>query len=350
MILFALLPVAAFVVFFIFLNQRIQTPNPLQRRAESFLTACVVWAVYLTLVTEFLSLFRAIHLPGLILAWSAVIGFTYYTGRNRFFKQELIYPKDRSLDLSPAKCGLENKFYLAAIFAIVIITGIVAWFAAPNTWDSHTYHMARVAHWAQNQSVAHYATAELRQFYHPPWAEFAVLHFQVLTQSDQFSSLVGWFSMIASLITCGLLTARLGGNRRTILLSMFIAAAIPVGILLASSTKNDYVAAFWILAFVYYLFKHHEKPSQWTVAALGSCLGIALLTKGFSFIYLIPYLAWMAFREIRKVTFLTGIGRITMVLAIALALNAGNLLRNILLCGPPGGSEWKTSIPSYLSK
>lgn len=44
-----------------------------------------------------------------------------------------------------------------------------------------TYHMSRVAHWAQNRNVEHYPTPIVRQLFQPPWAEFAILQSYVLT-------------------------------------------------------------------------------------------------------------------------------------------------------------------------
>jgi hypothetical protein len=37
---------------------------------------------------------------------------------------------------------------------VVALTGALALFAAPTTWDSMTYHLARVADWAQDHTVS----------------------------------------------------------------------------------------------------------------------------------------------------------------------------------------------------
>ncbi|GAI89103.1 unnamed protein product, partial [marine sediment metagenome] len=52
--------------------------------------------------------------------------------------------------------------------------------------------MARVAHWAQQGSVAHYASGVKNQILMSPGAEFAVLHLYVLGSGDQLVNFVGW--------------------------------------------------------------------------------------------------------------------------------------------------------------
>ena len=44
--------------------------------------------------------------------------------------------------------------------------------AYPNNWDSMTYHLTRVEHWMQRQTVIHYATNNVRQVSQPPLAEY----------------------------------------------------------------------------------------------------------------------------------------------------------------------------------
>ena len=74
-------------------------------------------------------------------------------------------------------CARRLDLAMAAWIAVVVaLTGAIALFAVPITWDSMTYHLARVAHWAQDHTVAFYPTHVVRQLYPPPWAEYAMLH------------------------------------------------------------------------------------------------------------------------------------------------------------------------------
>ena len=115
-----------------------------------------------------------------------------------------------------------------------------------------TYHMSRVAHWIQNQSVAHYPTNIPRQLELAPWAEFTVTHFQLLTGGDRLANSVQWFSMAGSLLGVSLIAQQLGAGVVGQVLAVVFAATIPMGILQGSSTQNDYVVTFWLICVAYY--------------------------------------------------------------------------------------------------
>ncbi len=121
------------------------------RRAA--LRSAILWGCYLTAVTELLSLIHAIQAIWLTFAWGGACLFlgvilircARQNGGLRIPRVEL--PK-----------GWGARALLGAIAAVVILTAVVAWFAPPQTWDSLNYHMSRVAHWAQDRSVAPLAT------------------------------------------------------------------------------------------------------------------------------------------------------------------------------------------------
>ncbi len=82
----------------------------------------------------------------------------------------------------------------------MLVTGIIALDKVPASYDLMTYRPGRTVHWQQkNQSVAYYP-AHLAPFYQNPWAEFAILHFRLLSGDDSLAQGVQWFSMAGSLI------------------------------------------------------------------------------------------------------------------------------------------------------
>lgn len=67
---------------------------------------------------------------------------------------------------------------------------------APNTYDSMSYHMTRVVHWMQNNSVSYYLTGIDRQNIFPPGAEYLILFFQIIMGTDYLAGLVQLFSFL----------------------------------------------------------------------------------------------------------------------------------------------------------
>ena len=161
--------------------------------------------------------------------------------------------------------------------------------AVPINPDSMTYHLARVAHWAQNGSVAFYPTHIVRQLYQPPWAEFAVLHLFIFAGGDRLVNLVQWVSMVASLMGVSAIARQLGAGWRGQLLSAFACATIPMGILQSRTPQNDYAAALWLVCLVSALLAMDSRPGALPTLGAGASLGLALLTKGTSYVFTAPF-------------------------------------------------------------
>lgn len=196
------------------------------------------------------------------------------------------------------------------------------------------YHMSRVVHWAQNHSVAHYATHEIRQLIFPPWAEFAITHFQILSEGDRFANLVQWFSLVGSLVGVSLLAEHLGANSRSQILVVVVCATLPMGILQGSSTQNDATVSFWLICLVYYLMLMRTRAHWAYSCAAGVSLGLALLTKATAYIIAAPFLVWFALEQLKTLRWALW-KPIFMIAIVTVSLNLGHYARNITAFGHP---------------
>jgi hypothetical protein len=290
---------------------------------RAFLLAAISWGALLTASTELLSLCQGINRLSLSLFWGAVIlcasiGFNRSRSKLRFIRprRELI-------------------LFFIPIGFILATTCLIAIVAPPNNWDSMTYHMGRVVHWIQNHSVAHYPTNIVRQLYFAPWAEFAIMHLQILSGGgDYFANLVQWFAFCGCIIGVSLITEQLGADRFRQMFAAVIAATIPMAILQSTSTQNDLVAAFWLVCFVY--FGMHLLETGETRAAIpaGAALALAILTKGTAYLYALPFVVWFFLVLIRSN--LRQLLKVTLIVSLAiLILNGGHFMRNTALWGNP---------------
>jgi hypothetical protein len=301
----------------------------------SFLIAAVTWGVFLTLATEILSLFFLIDLWPLVIVWSLFsLGLIILLARRRFSLHEAwgdLQGKIRSL--------IANRFDTFLLVCLIIILGVVwviALVAAPNTWDSMTYHLGRVLHWIQNKSISFYPTSIIWQLFLNPWGEFAILHFQILSRGDHFSNLVQWFSMVGSVSGVTLIAKELKASKRGQLLAAIVCVTIPSAILQGSSTQNDLAASFWLVCFVYFILLLMRDLKIVFVLSAGSALGLAVLTKATAYIVAFPFVVWFLISSMKtfkkqKIIWIALIG------LIALGINFGHYSRNYDLFGSPLG-------------
>jgi len=299
-----------------------------------FLSAAVVWGTLLTIILEVLNLFKAILLWPLLGAWSlclilAILGWIKIIGSPKNLVRDFKIP-----DILPVEF-----FLLGSIVFIAGTVGIIAVIAPPNTFDSMTYHMARVMHWMQNESIDYYPAHILRQLYLNPWSEFAILDFQILTGTDRLANLVQWFSMIGSAIGVSLIAKELGTSRRGQIFSAVVSITIPMGIVQGSSTQNDYTVTFWLICFVvYWMLNLRAKVSHWKALALGASIGLALLTKGTAYLYVLPFVIWLGLSVLRTRK-ATNLLWLSVAALIALTINCGYYLRNYQVFSNPLGID-----------
>ena len=123
--------------------------------------------------------------------------------------------------LPPAStAGLVCVALIAAALATIALT------SAPNSPDAMEYHLPRVAHWIQNQTVAHYPTSSERQLRAGPGAEFAILQLQILSGGDRFAGLVQWLAMLGCMFGVTLIAQQLGGGHRAQVMALVVQATI----------------------------------------------------------------------------------------------------------------------------
>ena len=300
----------------------------------SFLVASMIWGVILTFSTEILNLFKIVNVGGVSVTWVSVTIILF-----------IIYIRCKRIDFkyilaSPSICA-PLRTILMMVVAIVSIVGVIALIAPPNTWDSAAYHMARVAHWVQNQNVDHYAASYLPQLYQPPWAEFAIMHLQIISDCDRFANCIQWWSMIGSILGVSILAKLFGADIRGQIFTAAFAATIPMGIMQSSSTQNDYVVTFWLVCFVCFSL-HWFNANREVISGddllhamgVGMSLGLAILTKGTAYIYASPFVIWFAVLLVKQQK-MRALQYSLLIAVMVLLLNVGHYTRNIILFGSP---------------
>ncbi len=296
----------------------------------SILSATVIWGLTILIVTEILSFINLIKFEFILTTWlllDIILAIIYFKLLNK--------------TLANIKPNFNFKLpkLLYGIAFIVILIGLIGFVAPPNNWDSMDYHMSRVVHWIQNHNIGHYPASYTPQLYQNPWSEFVIMHFQILSGGDYFANSMQWLSMIGCLIGVSLIAKQLNANLAGQFLAAVAAATIPMGILQASSTQNDFAEAFWLVCLACYvlIIVQTGKNTNWdTYLLLGCSLGLSILTKGSAYFYIFPFLLWVTISQLKYLGLKVWKPALLVVI-LALLINLNHYLRNYYIFGSPLG-------------
>lgn len=329
-----LLPIFTFLLLWILCNTLLQDHPVFAGRRNAFLLAAIAWGLVLTGITELLSPFLLLTHTGLSLAWGGVaVILAVVLFRHR--QHTGIVTEWKAVMLQVQGLSLPVKLMCLFMLIILAVTLVTALFAAPNTWDSMVYHLARVVHWEQNKSVLHYPTNIPSQLVAPPWAEYAILHFQILSRGDYCANLVQWVSMIGSAIGVSLMALRFGMGAMGQALTALFTMTLPMGILQSTSTQNDYAESFWLVCLAYFvLLAAQGHLSRMTTVFIGCSFGLALLTKYTGYMYSVPLGIWFLAATLPRYGW-KPVKASVVILLIGLAVNGGFYIRNVQTFGLP---------------
>ena len=256
----------------------------------------------------------------------------------------------------------ENKllWVISVLFFFSFLSGVLY---APNTIDSTVYHLTRIEFWIQHKNINYFATQTDRMLYQPPLAEYMILQFRVLQDSDIFSFIIQWLFALGACVGVSLLSEIAGASKKVQYLSLFVAGTIPMVILQSSSTQNDVTVSFFIVMTAYFLLKNLKENKSSTAIFSGVSIGEAILTKGTAYVFLFPICIYWGIMKLIKVfkketKFLKQLVFLACLIAPFLLICGTFYFRNFVLIGSPLGvskelfyvyNNQSHSIPSFLS-
>lgn len=266
----------------------------------SYIEACCLWMLFLFALTEGLSVLYALRFRYLFVAW----------GLLDVLLLVLLTVQWRMSGFRVREMGKAWKdgwhFGEVSYYSILFLAGAVvlllALITTPYNWDSMTYHLPRIAHWAQNRSVAHFSTNSIRQISSPVLGEFVNLHVYILCRGHDllFNLLQG-----SSYLTCAVMVAAIAGrlscDRRFRFLAALLYMSMPIAFAEALTTQVDNFATVWLLFFVYRLIEYtdRETPMRFDgitacrVGTMGLCVAWGYLTKPSVCVGMVVFALWL---------------------------------------------------------
>lgn len=272
---------------------KIDEPDPM----VSFIIGGSLWTLFLYGITELFSVFELLHFTPLLFAWS---GFTVL-----LLLHLLMCKKMKTVGTYVIKCTKKLKS-IKLISVLTIFFSLLILFLALKTvaynWDSMTYHLSRICHWAQNGTISHYSTNIIRQVASPVLGEFINLHVYILSKGkDNFFNLLQYFSY---LICAGMvynITRKLQCRRNFCRIASLLYLSMPIAFAEALTTQVDNFATIWLLYFTYILLDFtdtdkrikFDKDTVMKVWLLGLFVGFGYLTKPSVCVGMVVMVLWL---------------------------------------------------------
>lgn len=226
--------------------------------------------------------------------------------------------------------GTLNAVLLAVILANLAYVTVVAIFAAPNNFDTLSYHMPRQVRWMQDRTVAYFPANDPRLLHMPPFAEFVGVDLMILSGGDFWASLIQTAALVGCLLAGSLAVRELGGARLAQLVACaLIVTCVPV-FFQATTQKNDIVLTLWLLILLWVVLRSlRERRFGWfDGVAVGLCLGLAGLTKGTAAVYGPAPAVLAAVAVLRARPRGKAFAAITLVPVLVAVINAPHTYRN----------------------
>lgn len=228
-----------------------------------------------------------------------------------------------------------SRLKLEKIFIIPCIMAFIAlWFAldtVPYNWDSMTYHLPRLAHWTQNQSVAPYATHIDRQVGSTTLTSYVTLMVYIFSgKRDIFLNLVQCLAYITNAIFLYAIARKCNVSKRFSVVASVLYMAMPIAFAEATTTQNDNYSTMWLLFFVYLLldFIHKDRSIDWSkkniekVIFAAACMGFGYLAKPsvcFAMVIFLFFILWNVVKrkdQAKDIFKLIGIALTTLVITV----------------------------------
>lgn len=226
-------------------------------KSDAFIISFCGWIILLYAITEVLSLFQALTYKSLLICWLIISSLCIYGAIRLSYNEIILNIKSLVINTIINKKLLPLKCFLLFLLFSMIVTAIII---PPNNYDSMVYHCTRVAHWAQNQSIAHFSTHTPETVASPYLAEYINLNIYILMlKHDHFLNLLQIISYVISGVYVRAITKKLGGSRIFMIVSMLLFYSMPIAFMEAFTTQVDVFSCLVFLLFLYFIIDFWNK-------------------------------------------------------------------------------------------
>ncbi len=303
----------------------------------------VIWTAYLYVITELLSLFKAIYSVSVFVAWLVYCALCIILVKKKkegfrgllkgFFDSVKGY-------IAKLKNEPISLILMFVLLVLLFKSTVIALLTAPNNWDSMTYHLSRIMFWIENHSVAYYGTNIPRQLVSPPLAEYINMHAILLCGGDRYVNMLQNFSAYGCVVMLYAILRKLNCSRQWTLLGNILMLTMNAFYAETVSTQVDIAGSFYLLMIIFLSMEIMEsmelsinKDGIQIFVVLGANIGLLYLIKSNA---LIPVVMIILFAFIRRISKKEGFVKPTALFMIsgltALMTVIPSLVKNYKYC------------------
>ncbi len=247
---------------------------------DSVVYSIITNFLFLYADTELLSLGKVLNSNNVMISWICFLIVSIIITIIFFIKNK----KNNITDLFKAKIDYINLLFLISFIMLIVLAIKVV----PYNWDSMTYHLPRVMHWIQNNSIDFYSTNIVRQLSSPIFHEVILSNLYYLTgNTDAFFNLPQTIAFILNIILVYKISQKLGCSKGLAYLSSLLAFSMPIAFAESITTQVDNLSALFSLVFTYYILDFCDVKKKLDlnfnsiskVVVIACCLGFGYITK-----------------------------------------------------------------------
>lgn len=309
--------------------------------ALTVLAAYVLLVAEVTGLTLVLSPFRAVTRSGLAIVEEIVLACVlvmWWLRGHPLPDIRRTLPTLRRIARDPAALSLAALVFAALAYELVLVLTVPA-----NNWDSLTYHLPRVASWAQHGGVywiPHAPTDRMNEF--QPVAEQQLLLLFVATHKGALFALPQFLAQLTIVTAIYLSARRLHFGAVPAAGAALLFATLPLVALEATTSQNDLAAASLPAAALALLLEGGAVASVLAGLAVALGLGVKLTTA-----LVLPVLVVIALRAGRRSAMLASLGAVAGFVTLAMWGFVLNLVHTGHLLGHGEGRVENTTSPSW---
>lgn len=165
---------------------------------------------------------------------------------------------------------------------------------APHNWDSMTYHLARMAYYLQEGSLANYGANYWAQVTHPKNATvWLIFTYLAAGRNENLTQIVQFVAYSVAVVSVFGIARRMGCRRYASLFAAAVFGLLTENLMQAITTQNDMLLTAFAGCAVYGLMAFRERRQRRYLALAGLAIGIALGIKS-SALLVMPCIAVVA--------------------------------------------------------